>query len=59
MMGQKEVIPATLSAPACGPRAASAGRSHRVPTSGHPAAGPRSPGTPPVPGRRPALRVPR
>lgn len=45
MQGQKEVIPATLPAPACGPRAASAGRPHRAPTSGHPAAGPRSPGT--------------
>lgn len=43
--GQKEVFPATLPAPACGPRAARAGRSRRASTSGHPATGSRPPGT--------------
>lgn len=36
MTDQKEVIPPTLAAPACGPRATSVGRPHRASTSGHP-----------------------
>jgi hypothetical protein len=54
---QKEVDSDTVPAPASGPRAASAGRHHRAPTSGHPGGGPRPPEPHPAPRRAPATRT--